>query len=206
MIFQGEGQRLLLSERSVTLEWTTGRATRSRNVNTVPIDTIGYLNITLASNPLLVYGALLLGFILPIVIEILFMTTNRDVGVFVAGVGQMADPVGTYRCGTANSTIDLPPCQSRVWVNNCTDKTQPCHAGPGHYEQTYLERLGVQSIEWEWSNVEQFSKVRKRARWGNRCMPAAAAHTCQCNWFWRVWHRSRRTNTASSAAPNSRSP
>ena len=79
-IWMGDGQKLMLGQRQLTLEWVTGKTTRSRNLNSVPIDKVSYMNLTLAANPWLLYGAVLAGLVFPLVIEMLFVTTHRDAG------------------------------------------------------------------------------------------------------------------------------
>ena len=43
----GDGQSLFVSDQELLCEWTTGATTRSKNVDSLPLDQIIYMNVLL---------------------------------------------------------------------------------------------------------------------------------------------------------------
>ena len=66
----GDGQSLFVSDQELLCEWTTGATTRSKNVDSLPLDQIIYMNVLLRSKPVLL--VLIAGLLaLPLVVEVL---------------------------------------------------------------------------------------------------------------------------------------
>ena len=67
-LWVGDGQTLYLSSEDLMFEWTTGFATRSKNLDSLCLDKIVYMMMVQRSRPVILFGAAVLAIAVPIVL------------------------------------------------------------------------------------------------------------------------------------------
>lgn len=198
VIYRGEHETLFLGEHELTLEWTTGKASRSLNVNSLPLNQVAFLNITQASTWWLPHLALLIGLVVPLFIEGTFRISHRDlVGEGFDSLGLMQDPVGHYACGVSLPE-GVPPTRKGPSFTS-TEPLCDLKLGPMFYNTSFLGSQGVGKVEIKWPDLpdkldwslESFTFQSEVERFGEFYVTTVGeGHKLNASWseFWSNSH------------------